>query len=58
LRRFALKCFFALHIESFYNLKIFGATFGVWGGIAPIAPPGYGPGLWSEGSVRGIWWCE
>jgi len=39
LRRFALKCFSGLHIESFYNLTIFGATFRMWGRKMPLSPP-------------------
>jgi len=39
-----VKYFFGLHIKYFISLKIFGATFGIGGGIAaPIATPGYAP---------------
>jgi len=34
-----LKHFCGLHVKSLIDLKIFGATFGIGGEIAPIAPP-------------------
>jgi len=36
-RWFALTHFFGLH-QSLINLKIGGAIFGIWGGIAPTPP--------------------
>jgi len=46
-----------ISIKSLITLKLFGATFGIGGAIAPIAPPGYAPGhswwVWSWGVLNG-----
>jgi len=41
----ALNYLFVLHIKGLINLKMFGSVIGIGGTIAPIASPGYAPGI-------------